>query len=39
MITWTKEPKLLDERPQPFDYKESRIGSIKMTISKTINLW
>lgn len=39
IITWIKKSKLLEERPQLFDYKESRTSSIRMNTSKKINLW
>jgi len=36
MITWTKESKLLNERLQPFNYKESKTVSIRKNATKTI---
>ena len=38
MITLIKEPKLLDEKPRPNNYRESRAKSIKKKIIKTINI-
>jgi hypothetical protein len=37
MITWTKKLELLDERPLPLDYKESRTEGIRNNNIKTIN--
>jgi hypothetical protein len=29
----------LDKRPQLFDYKEPRSGSIRKNATKTVNIW
>jgi hypothetical protein len=39
MISWTKKPNLLEEKPQLVDYKEPRTESIRKNAIKTINLW
>jgi hypothetical protein len=38
MFTLIKKPKLLDKRPQLFDYKEPRSGSIRKNATKTVNI-
>ena len=39
MITWTKVLKLLEWKPQPNDYKELQIDSVRNNATKTINPW
>jgi hypothetical protein len=37
MITWKETPKLLDKkRPRPYNYKESRTGSIERTTQRQL---